>query len=351
MRLVLRQGSLTERRPVPAGRGDPEGRAAGDEERLARDCHAADAVDGRSPEDQSRTVTAPTDARKAAARPALGLSRRDFLRGGAAALLAAGLWPGRLRAGAPPKGEAGDFDFIAVNDVHFADPKLCPPWFEQAFDAMRVSAPKAELVVISGDLSTEATAAQFGGFRAALERLKLPVHVTLGNHDVARDGSHATYDRHFPDRVNYAIEHRGWQLFHLNSVESRAASGTSIPRATLGWLDDNLKRFDPGKPTVISTHYPLGPGVIRRPRNADDLLRRFERFDLRAIFNGHWHGYTEARVRGIIATTDRCCSRRRGNHDGSPLKGWFVCEARGGTISRRFVAVPAGLMRAGNLSR
>jgi hypothetical protein len=37
----------------------------------------------------------------------------------------------------------------------------------------------------------------------------------------------------------------------------------------------------------------------------------------------------------------------RGNHDGSPLKGWLVCTARAGTLTRRFVAVPDELMRAG----
>ncbi|HEY3354201.1 MAG TPA: metallophosphoesterase [Polyangia bacterium] len=274
-----------------------------------------------------------------------GLTRRDFLVHGTAAALLAGLWPGRGRAGDAPRGEAGDFDFIAVNDLHFADPRKCPPWFDQAFDAMKVSAPKAELVLVSGDLSTHATEPQLGGLRECLERLKLPVHVTPGNHDVAKDGSHALYDRQFPTRVNYAVEHRGWQFFHLNSAESRAAEGTRIPPATLRWLDDNLKKFDPRKPTVISTHFPLGPRIVRRPRNADDLLRRFERFNLRAIFNGHWHGQTQSVVRDAVVTTDRCCSRRRGNHDGSPLKGWFVCEARAGTITRRFASVPAAPMK------
>jgi hypothetical protein len=271
-----------------------------------------------------------------------GLSRRELLVGGTAALLA-GLWPGRARAGDAPVGE--DFEFIAVNDLHFTDPRRCPPWFEKTFAAMRASAPRAELVVVSGDLTSDATEAQFRGMREAFERLQLPVKVTPGNHDVAADGSRGQFERHFPGCLNYALEHRGWQLFFLDSVASRAFENTRIPRATLQWLDDNLKRFDPRRPTVIATHFPLGPGIVRRPLDADELLRRFERFNLQAILNGHWHGYTEARVRGILATTNRCCSRARGNHDGSPQKGWFVCTARAGTITRRFVAVPDELMR------
>jgi hypothetical protein len=31
------------------------------------------------------------------------------------------------------------------------------------------------------------------------------------------------------------------------------------------------------------------------------------------------------------------CSRVRNNHDGSPEKGWFVCQPMNGEIKRRFV--------------
>jgi hypothetical protein len=270
-----------------------------------------------------------------------GLTRRELLVGGAAALVA-GLWPGRGRAAGAA---AEDFEFFAANDLHFTDPRRCPPWFAKAFAAMRRSAPRAEFLVVSGDLTSDASDAQLRGMRDAFAALELPVKVVPGNHDVTRDGATARFERVFPGSVNYAFEHRGWQLFCLNSVASRAFEHTRIPPATLRWLDDNLKRFDPKRPTVIATHFPLGPGVIRRPLDADELLRRFERFNLQAILNGHWHGYTEARVRGVLATTNRCCSRARGNHDGSPQKGWFVCTARAGTITRRFVAVPDELMR------
>jgi hypothetical protein len=271
-----------------------------------------------------------------------GLSRRELLVGGAAALLA-GLWPGRGRAAGAAAGE--DFEFFAANDLHFTDPRKCPPWFERAFAAMRASAPRAEFLLVSGDLTSDASEAQLRGMRAAFARLELPVKVMPGNHDVAANGSTAHFERHFPGCVNYAFEQRGWQFFCLNSVASRAFENTRIPAATFTWLDENLARFDPGKPTVIATHFPLGPRIVRRPRNADELLARFARFNLQAILNGHWHGFTEARVRAATATTNRCCSRARGNHDGSPLKGWFVCAARGGTITRRFVAVPEELMR------
>lgn len=271
------------------------------------------------------------------------LTRRGFLARSAGAALAAGLWPGRSFAD-EAAGENGDFDFIAFNDVHFADPKKCPPWFEKCFAAMRESAPKAEFALLSGDLSTDAREAEFAGMRDLLPLLKLPVHLTPGNHDVTvLKADRSKFDEFFPDRVNYVVAHRGWQIFVLNSVESRSAENTNIPSETLKWLDENLPKHDRRKPTIVSTHYPLGYGLKRRPKNADDLLKRFAPFNVAAIFNGHFHGYTATLFNEALMTTDRCCARSRENHDGSPLKGWFVCEARQGRISRRFVAVPKEL--------
>src|SRR5687767_10693036 len=81
-----------------------------------------------------------TDSSKA---PLSETNRRSFLIGASAGLMAAGVWPGRLFA-EEAVGENGSFQFLAVNDVHFTDPKKCPQWFEKIFAAMRRSAPKAE---------------------------------------------------------------------------------------------------------------------------------------------------------------------------------------------------------------
>ena len=69
----------------------------------------------------------------------------------------------------------------------------------------------------------------------------------------------------------------------------------------------------------------------------DEVFKRFEPFNVQAILNGHFHGYTEGKWRQSWITTNRCCSRYRVNTDGHAAKGWFVCEARDGQIRRRAV--------------
>jgi 3',5'-cyclic AMP phosphodiesterase CpdA len=175
-------------------------------------------------------------------------------------------------------------------------------------------------------------------------QLKIPVYVTPGNHDVSISGDMSMFEKFYPGSRNYVIKHKDWNIINLNSTESRAAENTNIPEDTFNWLDLNIKNLDPQTPTIISTHYPLGAGLVRRPLNSDRLLRRFSKFNLAAVFNGHWHGYTQTLYNNAYITTGRCCSRYRSNYDGSRLKGWFVCRAENGQVSRRFVAAPEELL-------
>ena len=174
-----------------------------------------------------------------------------------------------------------------------------------------------------------------------LERLGIPVHAVPGNHDHLTDTDRVAYEASFPNQANYRFEQCGWQFVGLDTSEGTHFKDTHISQVTLDWLDAELPRLDRAKPTVVFTHFPLGTDVTYRPKNADDLLRRFHACNVQAIFSGHWHGYTERRAGDAVLTTDRCCSRVRGNHDGTPEKGWFVCEAAAGKITRRFVKIPA----------
>jgi hypothetical protein len=67
------------------------------------------------------------------------------------------------------------------------------------------------------------------------------------------------------------------------------------------------------------------------------LLKRFKGHNLIAVFNGHFHASTERRVGAATATTNRCCSFSHKNHDGSKEKGYFLCRAQEGKITREFV--------------
>ncbi|HEY5910226.1 MAG TPA: metallophosphoesterase [Verrucomicrobiae bacterium] len=267
------------------------------------------------------------------------LNRRDWLRLGAGTLLTAGFWPGCARWG--HDGSAGAFRFIAINDTHFHTAR-CAAWFERVCASIRSHNPRPEFCLIVGDLVENGTQAELGPMRNFLRSLGMDYFAVIGNHDYVSDTDRSAWNELFPDSLNYSFEHRGWQFVGLDSTQGRAWQQTRIQTPTLKWLDDRLPKMRPAAPTVVFTHFPLGADVRYRPLNADEVLERFKDFNLVAVLDGHFHGFTERHSGGTVLTTNRCCAISRDNHDGTSEKGYFLCTAGDGQITRQFVEVKAG---------
>jgi 3',5'-cyclic AMP phosphodiesterase CpdA len=266
------------------------------------------------------------------------LTRRELLRRSPAALLAAGLWPGALAAGDT---DAGAFSFLVVNDLHSLD-RHCVPWFEKVARQMAGHDEKPELLLIAGDLADDGTAVQTAAVKEIFAGIKVPMYVVPGNHDYTATNSRKAYDDLFPDRLNYAFGHRGWQFVALDTTEWTRSQNTTISGTTLKWLDDELPKLDKKRPLVVFTHFPLGEGVRMRPKNADDVLKRLIGHNLRAVYSGHFHAFTEKKSGETVLTTNKCCAFSRGNHDGTKEKGYFLVTAKDGKLDRRFVEVKPG---------
>jgi 3',5'-cyclic AMP phosphodiesterase CpdA len=255
-----------------------------------------------------------------------------MLRRTAAGLLAVSLGS-RLASAADP----ADFRFIVINDIHCRDER-CIPWFRKIAASMRRHQP--DFILINGDLSDDGSAGQLNGVKDVFGSLGAPLYATLGNHDYAIGNDHTPFNQIFPNSLNYHFDHAGWQFVGLDSTENRGVVFTHIQPATLAWLDANLPKLDRAKPTVLCTHFPLGDAILCRPLNADDILNRFDGFNLRATFSGHWHGYAERHFEHATVTNSRCGSWWRENQDGSPDKGYFLCEATpSGDVRHQFIVI------------
>jgi 3',5'-cyclic AMP phosphodiesterase CpdA len=262
-------------------------------------------------------------------------NRRELLRWSAGSLLLTGLWPGRVAAG---EIASDDFFFTVVNDTHYTD-LGCGPWFEQVIRQMRKHKETIDFCLLVGDLAEDGKTEQLAPVRDLFDGLGKPTYVVIGNHDYLTQQDRKSYEDLFPKRMNYQFEHGGWQFIGLDSSDGQKAKDTEVQPATLRWLDDNLPKFDRRRPTILFTHFPLGPLTPARPKNAEKVLDRFKEHNLVAVFNGHFHGFTERKVGKTILTTNRCCSFRRQNHDRTKEKGYFLCQAKEGAIQRSFVEV------------
>jgi 3',5'-cyclic AMP phosphodiesterase CpdA len=263
-------------------------------------------------------------------------SRRDWLRMSAGAALSLGMWPGCARFAG--NGSGGAFRFVVVNDAHFQSPK-CPAWFERVSASIRSHDPKPEFCLMVGDLAEHGTESELGAMRDVLRSLRMPFHVVIGNHDYVSDTDRSAWDGLFPRGLNHHFEHRGWRFIGLDSSEGTKWENARVQPQTLSWLDGTLPKLDRAAPTVVFTHFPLGAFVPMRSVNANDVLERFEKFNLVAVFDGHFHGFTERKVGRTVLTTNKCCSISRANHDGTPEKGYFLCTANEGRIQREFIEV------------
>jgi 3',5'-cyclic AMP phosphodiesterase CpdA len=251
---------------------------------------------------------------------------------GAGTLLTLGLWPGALRA--DNEMPSGSFRFIVINDTHCMS-RACGEYLQAV--VTRLKKEQAEFTLHAGDLTDQAERELFVTVKETFAVLPGPFYPTPGNHDHLTDRDRSSYEKIFPRRINYSFKHRGWQFIVVDSTDGLRYENTLIQRPTLRWLDETLPKLNGRRPTVLLTHFPLGVGVSYRPLNADALLDRFLDFNLQAVFSGHYHGFTERVSAGVTLTTNRCCSLKRGNHDGTKEKGYFLCSAQDGRIVRSFV--------------
>jgi len=264
-------------------------------------------------------------------------TRRALLRATAGVTMAA--LTTRWAAAAEAGKDAGTFKFIVLNDIHYVDAK-CGQWLAKAITGM--NAHGAELCLIVGDLTEDGTRQQNAGVRDVLGGLKMPYYCVVGNHDhEAGNNGRKAFEAAFPHSENYLVEHRGYQFLGLDSTQGRAGKDTVVAKATLDWNAAALKTLDRKRPTVVFTHFPLGWFTPSRPANAGDLLDQYANHNLRAVFNGHFHGATARNHAQAVITTNTCCSFRRKNHDPfDARKGYFLCTAKDGNVTREYVEIP-----------
>jgi 3',5'-cyclic AMP phosphodiesterase CpdA len=257
------------------------------------------------------------------------LSRRDFLKRSGLALAAFG-----LGAGAGCAEDQSEFSFIALNDTHYLDGK-CAEYFRAAFGWVEANA-QYDFALVCGDLATAGKVEELQGMKDALALLGKPAYPVMGNHD-ASEGNQSWLQVFGPERVNYRLDHQGWTFLGLNTTDDGKSSGVAVSQATIDWIKQALPGIPAERPLVAFTHFPFGELVPLRLTNADEVLALFEGHNPKHIFSGHFHGLSERKHGDAVLTTCRCLSFSRGNHDGSPEKGFFRCHVKGEELTYEFV--------------
>lgn len=201
--------------------------------------------------------------------------------------------------------------------AQLSDPHLRPPgvlyqglvdsnaMFEAALRHVAALSPAPDLVLLSGDVVDEGTAAEYAAARGMLAGLRQPLLVIPGNHD-EREAFRASFaDRGFCPESGplhaIADQHGPVRVIALDVTVPGAHHGF-FDDAAAGWLEAALQA-PPEQPTIIMLHQPpLVSGIpfidIYRCHGARRLASLVER-----IVCGHIHRFMLRRFAGTVLCT------------------------------------------------
>jgi len=252
----------------------------------------------------------------------MSIDRRKFLHVTAAAVSGLALGPGRtLSAGqsAPP------FTFAHLTDMHVQPELSAVEGFKQCIAKLNRLPQRPDFVITGGDLIMDGLAVdrdrldvQLKLFDGCCRDFELPVHHTIGNHDVVgwsdkakisqsdpAYGKRLFAERYGQGRTYRSFGHKGWHFILLDSIGQQAGSAEYIgliDDAQLEWLKKDLEQVGRQKPIVIVTHIPFyttwhqvvaDPMVRLSPKslvnNSHSFRKLLQPYNVQLVLSGHGH--------------------------------------------------------------
>jgi 3',5'-cyclic AMP phosphodiesterase CpdA len=244
--------------------------------------------------------------------------------------------------------------FIFGTDVHLTvqNTRDRLNGFKQALNRMKES--KADFVIFGGDLvdisgisykvSKQQTDSMYRVFKQTVDDTKMRYYTTIGNHDryYDKDNGYVEGDEVFKQYFKesyYTFEEKGVRFFVLNSVQDVAGKdGFYVNEKQLEWLKKELSDVSASTPIVVSTHvpvyslyYPVVEGkyvFVDVIMNYKELLKVFEKHNLKLVLQGHQHIYEEIFVQNVryITAGAVCAGWWEGPFHGTE-PGFLIVEA------------------------
>lgn len=169
--------------------------------------------------------------------------------------------------------------------------------------------PQPDLLLMTGDLSQDETAASYADLRDRITALGIPAYWIPGNHDIPALMEQVLVSRLISPEKTLQIA--GWHCLLLNSAQPNRVEGELSPE-TLNWLEQQLQQNY--QPTLIALHHPplsIGAACMDaiKLHNAEDLFAVIERHSqVKLVVFGHIHQEFEQQRHGVsyLGTPSTC---------------------------------------------
>lgn len=179
---------------------------------------------------------------------------------------------------------------------------------ERAVDAVIARHGDADFCVLAGDLADLGQPAAYQRLKTILDRLPIPVHITLGNHD-----DRAAFIEVFGNsclaetgKVDKVVDIKGYRIIILDSSELGRVDGV-LDEDQIDWLHTRLVEAME-RPVIVILHHNANALHIRsdeiRILDPDAFIAALKTHpDIRQVIAGHVHVTSTATWRGLPFTT------------------------------------------------
>jgi len=210
---------------------------------------------------------------------------------------------------------------IQLSDTHLLEDtqgSLLGVKTEESFQAVLQALKKesCDLLLHSGDLSQDGSAATYIRLAKALSALQVPIYSVPGNHDNAKEMARVFPCENMSNHRHVVL--KDWHLILLNSQVPSAVEGY-LDRSQLHYLEHCLQIYPEHQALILFHHHPFALNTSWLDplglKNADELWKLVANYPkVKVILFGHVHMETERKLNGIVCySTPSTCIQFKQN--------------------------------------
>ncbi len=217
------------------------------------------------------------------------------------------------------------FSFVFLPDLHLQPDSAIEADFTRL--AKQINKISPDFIITGGDMIYTAKNGDekkakmlFDFMDSELEKFKMPVYFTMGNHEVVGilpnsgiESSHPQwgkqmYEQRYGNRCK-TFNYSGWKFFLLDGIkilEEKMNYTSGVDSEQMNWIKSELENIPADVPIIVSIHTPLvnpkafiDSGIPALSENAKAVLDLFERHNLKMVLQGHNHVYMNLLFRGV----------------------------------------------------